>query len=76
MNNLKSEFIYRMFGSIIGAFCREFGGEAMRKMIVFLADDEQFWKLQEALVKWEPSDGKAPHERGAHDFIEKGKPNA
>ena len=67
-NNTKGEFVYRMLGSIIGSFCREFGHDKIREMVKYISDYEHFWAVAELERKLDPFE--PPYKRdGAHDFI-------
>ena len=61
------EFIWRMLGSTIQAYCREFGVDYMKKMIRFLADSDEFWSVTRQIQKMDPMP--MPWERGAHEFL-------
>jgi hypothetical protein len=65
--NLKGEFIWRMFGNIVMAFCREFGSGDMRSMVQYIADNDDFWKLVQTIEDLDPM--QQPFKRGAHDFL-------
>lgn len=67
-DNKKGEFIYRMLGSIITGFCREFGSENVKKILKFMVDYDPFWQLAKVVESNDPMD--PPWKRGEHDFIE------
>lgn len=67
-DNKKGKFIYRMLGSIITSFCREFGHENVKKMLRFIVDYDPFWVVAEIVESHDPMD--PPWKRGEHDFIE------
>lgn len=70
--NPKGEFIWRMLGSILSSFVREFGVETMKTMVLFFAENEDFWEGASFGEKMEEKLGTLqPWKRGAHDFIEK-----
>ena len=73
-NNPKGEFLYRMLGSILSTYSREFGSEPTKRMIRYIAESEEFWKLAETIENLElEADGKPPFKRpGAHDFMNDG----
>jgi hypothetical protein len=67
-DNKKGKFLYRMLGSIIISFCREFGSENVKKILEFIVNYEPFWELAKAGESNDPWD--PPWKRGEHDFIE------
>lgn len=67
--NHKGAFIYRMLGSIITGFCREFGSENVQKILAFMINYDPFWQLAKAIESNDPMD--PPWKRGEHDFIDK-----
>lgn len=72
-DNPKGEFVWRMLGSIISSFCREFGVDEMKGMIEYMATSKEFWDLQGLLERTDP--GVRPFKRGgAHDFMCKPPP--
>lgn len=71
-DNKIGEFTYRMIGSILMSFVREFGSDNVRRMIQFIADHEPFWDAAKVGEKMEEEIGFSvqPYKRGAHDFID------
>jgi hypothetical protein len=67
-DNKKGKFLFRMLGSIITGFCREFGSENVKKMLEFIVNYEPFWELAKMAESCDPME--PPWKRGEHDFIE------
>lgn len=72
MGKLESEFVWRMLGSIIASFCREFGVGYVHRLVKFIADNDDFWDLQTSFQEADPTE--KPFERGAHDFMKPDNP--
>ncbi len=49
--NEKGKMIYRLLGSILGGFCREIGVEKTREFVRFVADENSFWEILDAVAK-------------------------
>ncbi|MDD3380022.1 MAG: hypothetical protein PHD68_02240 [Rugosibacter sp.] len=66
--NKRAEFLYRLLGSIIGSFCREFGHENVKKILRFMVDYDPFWEVAAIAENRDILD--PPWKRGDHDFME------
>lgn len=69
---LISEFLYRILGSILMTFVREFGSENIRRMVQFIGEHEPFWESASRVEQMEEDMGISvqPWKRGAHDFLD------
>ena len=49
--NEKDRMIYRLLGSILGGFGREFGVSKLREIVRYIAENDSFWNTAKLLKK-------------------------